>query len=111
MLSKTTLGPRSSEAVTAKVDFPQDEHHFLWQIAHVHGRAHHRRSIDCAALLEEDAGKEATELKLRQRKHTQYGFESSYSGVPNRRTGLNKRTGWNISQKLINAQGLIIIIL
>ena len=36
---------------------------------------------------------------------------TTYSGVPNRRTGLNKRTGWNISQKLINAQGLIIIIL
>ena len=34
-----------------------------------------------------------------------------YSGVPNRRTGLNKRTGWNILQKLINAQGLIINIL
>ena len=38
-------------------------------------------------------------------------FRKKYSGVPNRRTGLNKRTGWNISQKLINAQGLIIIIL
>ena len=34
-----------------------------------------------------------------------------YFGVPNRRTGLNKRTGWNISRKLINAQGQIIIIL
>ena len=34
-----------------------------------------------------------------------------YFGVPNRQTGLNKRTGWNISQKSINAQGLIIIIL
>ena len=34
-----------------------------------------------------------------------------YSGVPNRRTGLNKRTGWKYIKKLINAQGLIIIIL
>ena len=40
-----------------------------------------------------------------------YNILHTYSGVPNRRTGLNKRTGWNISQKLINAQGLIIITL
>ena len=36
---------------------------------------------------------------------------AAYSGVPNRRTGLNKRTGWKYIKKLINAQGLIIIIL
>ena len=36
---------------------------------------------------------------------------SEYSSLPNRRTGLNKRTGWKKIKKIINAQGLIIIIL
>ena len=38
-------------------------------------------------------------------------YHKQYSGVPNRRTGLNTRTGWKYIKKLINAQGLIIIIL
>ena len=37
--------------------------------------------------------------------------DTCYSSLPNRRTGLNKRTGWKKIKKLINAQGLIIIIL
>ena len=35
----------------------------------------------------------------------------NYSSLPNKRTGLKKRTGWKKIKKLINAQGLIIIIL
>ena len=37
--------------------------------------------------------------------------ENQYSSLPNKRTGLNKRTGWKKIKKSINAQGLIIIIL